>query len=122
MRSLQPANRVRVGVLAIAVVVLVVGVGQSFSSLPMLFAAATYYADPVLRAAGLDGSVGGVERFLESAAAIEDVGLGVEVAIFVRSAGQGTLDQGDDVIQAAVRRTDLLVLLPRLSHGGHAFA
>src|SRR5246127_1361665 len=44
MRSLQPANRVRVGVLAIAVVVLVVGVGQSFSSLPMLFAAASYYA------------------------------------------------------------------------------
>ena len=44
MRSLQPANRVRVGVLAIAVVVLVVGVGQSFSSLPMLFATANYYA------------------------------------------------------------------------------
>jgi phospholipid/cholesterol/gamma-HCH transport system substrate-binding protein len=44
MRSLQPANGVRVGVLAIAVVVLVVGVGQSFSSLPMLFATANYYA------------------------------------------------------------------------------
>jgi phospholipid/cholesterol/gamma-HCH transport system substrate-binding protein len=44
MRSLQPANRVRVGVLAITVVVLVVGVGQSFSSLPMLFATANYYA------------------------------------------------------------------------------
>ena len=44
MRALQPANRVRVGVLAIAVVVLVVGVGQSFSSLPMLFATACYYA------------------------------------------------------------------------------
>jgi phospholipid/cholesterol/gamma-HCH transport system substrate-binding protein len=44
MRALQPANRVRVGALAIAVVVLVVGVGQSFSSLPMLFATANYYA------------------------------------------------------------------------------
>jgi phospholipid/cholesterol/gamma-HCH transport system substrate-binding protein len=44
MRTLQPANRVRVGALAIAVVVLVVGVGQSFSSLPMLFATASYYA------------------------------------------------------------------------------
>src|SRR6201996_4100124 len=44
MRSLQPANRVRVGVLAIALVVLVVGVGQSFSSLPVLFATASYYA------------------------------------------------------------------------------
>jgi phospholipid/cholesterol/gamma-HCH transport system substrate-binding protein len=44
MRTLQPANRVRVGVLAIAIVVLVVGVGQSFGSLPMLFATAHYYA------------------------------------------------------------------------------
>ena len=44
MRALQPANRVRVGVLAITVVVLIVGVGQSFSSLPVLFATASYYA------------------------------------------------------------------------------
>ncbi len=44
MRTLQPANRVRVGALAIAIVVLVVGVGQSFGSLPMLFATASYYA------------------------------------------------------------------------------
>ena len=44
MRALQPANRVRVGVLAIAVVVLIVGVGQSFSSIPMLFATPSYYA------------------------------------------------------------------------------
>src|SRR5580704_17090798 len=44
MRTLQPANRVRVGVLAIALVVLIVGVGQSFSSLPVLFATASYYA------------------------------------------------------------------------------
>ncbi len=44
MRTLQPANRVRVGTLAIAIVVLVVGVGQSFGSLPVLFATASYYA------------------------------------------------------------------------------
>jgi phospholipid/cholesterol/gamma-HCH transport system substrate-binding protein len=44
MRTLQPANRVRVGALAIAVVILVVGMGQSFGSLPMLFATASYYA------------------------------------------------------------------------------
>src|SRR3984885_9695958 len=43
MRTLEPANRVRIGALAVAVVVLVVGVGQSFSSLPMLFATASYY-------------------------------------------------------------------------------
>src|ERR1700744_2903136 len=43
MRTLEPANRVRIGALAVAVVVLVVGVGQSFSSLPVLFATASYY-------------------------------------------------------------------------------
>ncbi|MCV7261050.1 virulence factor Mce family protein [Mycobacterium shimoidei] len=43
MRTLEPANRVRIGVLAIAVSILVVGVGQSFSSVPMLFAQPTYY-------------------------------------------------------------------------------
>ena len=43
MRTLEPANRVRIGAFAIVVVVLVVGVGQSFSSLPMLFATASYY-------------------------------------------------------------------------------
>jgi phospholipid/cholesterol/gamma-HCH transport system substrate-binding protein len=44
MRTLQPANRVRIGALAIAVVLLVVAVGQSFGSLPVLFATASYYA------------------------------------------------------------------------------
>src|SRR6202161_3950684 len=44
MRTLQPANRVRVGVLAIALVVLIVGVGQRLASLPVLFATATYCA------------------------------------------------------------------------------
>ncbi len=43
MRTLEPANRVRIGALAIAVIVPVVVVGQSFSSLPMLFATAAYY-------------------------------------------------------------------------------
>jgi phospholipid/cholesterol/gamma-HCH transport system substrate-binding protein len=43
MRTLEPPNRVRIGALAVAVVVLVVGVGQSFSSLPVLFATASYY-------------------------------------------------------------------------------
>jgi phospholipid/cholesterol/gamma-HCH transport system substrate-binding protein len=44
MRTLQPANLVRVGALAIAVVILVVAVGQSFSSQPVVFATASYYA------------------------------------------------------------------------------
>ncbi|GBE67556.1 Mce family protein Mce1C [Mycobacterium sp. MFM001] len=43
MRTLEPANRVRIGALAIVVALLVVGVGQSFSSVPMLFASPSYY-------------------------------------------------------------------------------
>src|SRR5579875_1702524 len=43
MRTLEPANRGRIGALAIVVALLVVGVGQSFSSVPMLFATPSYY-------------------------------------------------------------------------------
>src|SRR5271168_4486958 len=43
MRTLEPANRKRIGLMGLVVVMLVVGVGQSFSSLPMLFATASYY-------------------------------------------------------------------------------
>ena len=44
MRSLEGSNRVRIGLMAITVVLLVIGVGQSFGSVPMLFAQPTYYA------------------------------------------------------------------------------
>jgi phospholipid/cholesterol/gamma-HCH transport system substrate-binding protein len=44
MRTLEGNNRVRNGLLGILVVVLVIGVGQSFASVPMLFATPTYYA------------------------------------------------------------------------------
>jgi phospholipid/cholesterol/gamma-HCH transport system substrate-binding protein len=43
MRSLQPANRVRIGLLGTTVLVLIVAVGQSFTSAPMLFASPSYY-------------------------------------------------------------------------------
>jgi phospholipid/cholesterol/gamma-HCH transport system substrate-binding protein len=43
MRTLEPANRVRIGLMTIVVVLLVVGVGQSFTSVPMLFAQPGYY-------------------------------------------------------------------------------
>src|ERR1700743_1816836 len=43
MRSLQPANRVRIGLLGTTVLVLIVAVGQSFTSAPMLFASPRYY-------------------------------------------------------------------------------
>lgn len=43
MRSIEGSNRIRSGVLGILILVLIIGVGQSFSSVPMLFAQPTYY-------------------------------------------------------------------------------
>ena len=44
MRSLEGSNRVRTGLMGIVVVLIVVVVGQSFVSIPPLFAQPTYYA------------------------------------------------------------------------------
>jgi phospholipid/cholesterol/gamma-HCH transport system substrate-binding protein len=44
MRTLEGSNRVRNGLIGIIILILVIGVGQSFASVPMLFAAPTYYA------------------------------------------------------------------------------
>ncbi|MBX7434261.1 MCE family protein [Mycobacterium sp. Y57] len=45
MRVLEGSTRVRSGLMGIIIVVLVIGVGQSFASVPMLFAQPTYYAE-----------------------------------------------------------------------------
>ncbi|HUE33616.1 MAG TPA: MlaD family protein, partial [Mycobacterium sp.] len=42
MRSLEPPNRLRIGVMGIIVTALVVGVGQSLTSVPMLVAKPNY--------------------------------------------------------------------------------
>jgi phospholipid/cholesterol/gamma-HCH transport system substrate-binding protein len=44
MRTLEGSNRVRNGLMGVVVLLLVLGVGQSFASVPMLFATPTYYA------------------------------------------------------------------------------
>jgi phospholipid/cholesterol/gamma-HCH transport system substrate-binding protein len=44
MRTLEGSNRIRNGLMGIIILVLVIGVGQSFASVPMLFATPTYYA------------------------------------------------------------------------------
>ncbi len=44
MRTLEGSNRVRNGLMGIVILVIVLGVGQSFASVPMLFATPTYYA------------------------------------------------------------------------------
>src|ERR1700744_6230987 len=43
MRSLQPPNRVRIGLLGMTLLVLIVAVGQSFTSAPMLFATPSFF-------------------------------------------------------------------------------
>ena len=43
MRSLQPSNRVRIGIMGTLILMLIVVVGQSFTSAPMLFAQPSYY-------------------------------------------------------------------------------
>jgi phospholipid/cholesterol/gamma-HCH transport system substrate-binding protein len=43
MRTLEPSNRLRIGIMGILVTGLVIGVGQSFTSVPMLFAEPAYY-------------------------------------------------------------------------------
>src|ERR1700722_18193319 len=71
MRTLEPANRRRIGLMAIAVVALVIGVGQSFTSVPVLFAQPSYYAqftdtgglnkNDKVRIAGMDvGNIQGI--------------------------------------------------------------
>lgn len=45
MRVLEGSNRVRGGLMGIILLVIVIGVGQSFTSVPMLFATPTYYAE-----------------------------------------------------------------------------
>lgn len=44
MRVLEGSNRIRNGLMGVLVLVLVIGVGQSFASVPMLFATPRYYA------------------------------------------------------------------------------
>lgn len=44
MRILEEGNRRRTGLLGVIIVVLVIGVGQSFASIPMLFAQPVYYS------------------------------------------------------------------------------
>lgn len=45
MRALEPANRVRTGAVAIVLALLATAVGQSFTSVPMLFAQPRYYGE-----------------------------------------------------------------------------
>src|ERR1700751_1170864 len=43
MRTLEPPNRARIGLMGIIVTILVIGVGQSITTVPMLMARPTYY-------------------------------------------------------------------------------
>ncbi len=54
MRTLEGSDRVRNGLMGIIILLLVIGVGQSFASVPVLFAEPTYYAQ-FSDTAGLSG-------------------------------------------------------------------
>ena len=64
MRALEGSKRVRTGLIAIVIVLLATAVGQTFTSVPMLFATPTYYAQfadsgqlkpgDIVRISGLD--------------------------------------------------------------------
>ncbi|OBI45973.1 mammalian cell entry protein [Mycobacterium kyorinense] len=43
MRTLEPPNRMRIGLMGLAIVLLVIGVGQTLTSVPMLFAKPSFY-------------------------------------------------------------------------------
>ncbi len=43
MRTLEPPNRVRIGLMGLTVVLLIIAFGQTMTSVPMLFAAPAYY-------------------------------------------------------------------------------
>src|SRR5689334_10667911 len=43
MRALEGSTRVKSGIMGVLILVLVIGVGQSFTNVPMLFAQPTYY-------------------------------------------------------------------------------
>src|SRR6201993_390998 len=45
MRTLEPPNRLHIGVMGILVTLLAIAVGQSFTSVPMIFAKPTYYGE-----------------------------------------------------------------------------
>ncbi|HZE15803.1 MAG TPA: MlaD family protein, partial [Mycobacterium sp.] len=45
MRTLTDFNRARVGIMGVTVLGLVVAVGQSFTSVPMMFASPSYYGE-----------------------------------------------------------------------------
>src|ERR1700722_61920 len=72
MRTLEPPNRMRIGMMGILVMLLVIGVGQSFTSVPMIFAKPSYYGQftdsgglstgDKVRIAGMDvGKIEGLE-------------------------------------------------------------
>ncbi len=45
MRTLEPPNRTRIGLMGLTVVLLIVAFGQTMTSVPMLFASAAYYGN-----------------------------------------------------------------------------
>ncbi|OHV06735.1 MCE family protein [Mycobacterium talmoniae] len=73
MRTLEPPNRRRIGLMGIIVVLLMVGVGQSLTSVPMLFARPSYY--------GQFANTGGLHKGDKVRIAGMDIGKVEDIAI-----------------------------------------
>lgn len=99
MRSIEGNNRIHNGLMGIIILVLVIGVGQSFASVPMIFATPSYYAEfsdtgglntgDKVRIAGVDV---GVVRSLEISGdkvligySLEDIKIGTDSRANIRT-------------------------------------
>ena len=99
MRTLEPPHRLRIGLMGIIVTVLVVGVGQSITTVPMLFAQPSYYGHfansgglhpgDKVRIAGVD--VGKIEDItidgdrVRAKFSVGDVTIGTESLLMIRT-------------------------------------
>src|SRR6202012_2605641 len=89
MRTLEPANRLRIGLMGLVVLLLVVGVGQTFTTVPMLFASPGYYGqftDAGGMTAGDKGRIAGL-----TVGQVEDIKIDGDHVVMKFSTGSETI-------------------------------
>src|ERR1700749_3618100 len=89
MRTLEPANRLRIGLMGLVVLLLVVGVGQTFTTVPMLFASPGYYGqftDAGGMTAGDKVRIAGL-----TVGQVEDIKIGGDHVVMKFSTGSNTI-------------------------------
>src|SRR6201993_4094259 len=92
MRTLEPANRLRIGLMGLVVLLLVVGVGQTFPAVPMLFASPGYcgqFTDAGGMTAGDKVRIAGL-----TVGQIEDIKIDGDHVVMKFSTGSNTIGTG----------------------------